>query len=175
MLNKTHVYALTHVDQYNATIHWAHNASLPLHYAGTNKYSAVTLYESTDSGGTFHAARPEPGHLVAASPYLNRDGHLGRGLGSGMPSSVFRDPKDGMYSVMLLTNWGQGILAQKGGQCLVRTSDITDPASWRAYGGAVYRLPRDSLFGSTPRPFSSKRLTQWHTRVRSCATPVERH
>ena len=62
---------------------------------------------------------------------------MGEGLGFGMPSSVFRDPKDGMYSVMLLTNWGQGILAQKGGQCLVRTSDITDPASWRAYGGAA--------------------------------------
>lgn len=147
VLNRTHVYALTHVDQYNATIHWAHNASLPLHYTGTNKYSAVTLYASSDGGGSFRPARPEPGHLVAASPYDNRDGHLGRGLGFGMPSSVFRDPKDGMFYTMLLTNWGRDVLAQKGGQCLLRTSDITDPGSWRAYGGASCSTWSD-------RPFS---------------------
>jgi hypothetical protein len=27
----------------------------------------------------------------------------------GMPSSVLRDPKDGMFYAMLLTNWGRGL------------------------------------------------------------------
>ena len=41
------------------------------------------LFESTDGGGSFRPARLAPRHLVAASPYDNRDGGMGRGLGFG--------------------------------------------------------------------------------------------
>jgi hypothetical protein len=127
VVNHTHVYALAHVDSYNATIHG--------HYSGINLYSSVTLFESTDGGASFHMARPAPSHLVATSPYDNRRGEYGRGPGFGMPSSVLKDPASGLYYVMLLTNWGRDIGDQKGGQCLLRTSDIADPGSWRAWGG----------------------------------------
>eukprot|EP00039_Didymoeca_costata_P013825 m.216468 g.216468 ORF g.216468 m.216468 type:complete len:562 (-) comp15879_c0_seq1:113-1798(-) len=127
VLNSTHVYALAHVDSYNATIN--------SHYTGINLYSAITLFESLDGGASFHLARPPPHNLVATSPYDNRDGRFGRGPGYGMPSSIFRDPQNKMFYTILLTNWGRDVGAQKGGLCLLRASDITDPTSWRAWGG----------------------------------------
>ena len=73
-----------------------------------------------------------------------------------MPSSVLKSPKDGMLYSMFLTNWGRDVGAQMGGQCLVRTSDITDPSSWRAYGGAAsgfsVRVNASPLLRRVPDP-----------------------
>ena len=130
VLNETHVYALTHVDSYNG-----------VHTAGGNVYSDLTLQKSTDGGGSFAQAFPAPHHLVATSPYDNfRNGMLQRGLGLGMPSSIIKDPKSDYLYVMALANWGKSFSAQAGGQCLLRTNDITDPGSWRAWNGANFTV-----------------------------------
>ena len=130
VLNKTHVYALTHVDSYNGE-----------HKAGANVYSDLTLYKSTDGGASFAQALPTPHHLVATSPYDNfHNGMLQRGLGLGMPSSIVKDPKSDYLYVMALANWGQNFSAQAGGQCLLRTNDITRPDSWRAWNGASFTV-----------------------------------
>lgn len=121
------VYALTHVDSLNGTS----QTSKPNNYL----YTSITLFVSTDGGETFQPALPPPGHLIATSPLDNRNGTLGAGIGFGMPSSVLWVPSQGYYYVMLLANWGKDIGPQKGGLCLLRTADIMDPASWRAWTG----------------------------------------
>jgi len=129
VLNETHVYALSHLDSYNGVDGNGH-------YAGRALYSSLLLHESTDGGATFHPVRPPPGHLVATSPYDNRNGSYGNlKPGLGMPSSVLKDPKSQYWYVMAYANWGHDVEAQKGGQCLLRTDDISDPASWRAWSG----------------------------------------
>jgi len=130
VLNETHVYALTHVDSYNG-----------VHTAGGNVYSDLTLQKSTDGGASFAQALPSPHHLVGTSPYDNfRNGMLQRGLGLGMPSSIVKDPKSDYLYVMALANWGSNFSAQAGGQCLLRTNDITKPDSWRAWNGADFTV-----------------------------------
>lgn len=117
------VYALVHVDQYNTTT------------SPQSLYSAVTLFSSADGGATFAPARPPPAHLVATSPFDNRDSKLGRGIGFGMPSSILKDPASPFLYVILLANWGKDVLAQAGGLCLARTADVSDPSSWRGWAG----------------------------------------
>lgn len=132
VLNDTHVYAITHVDSYvyNMTINPPKKALLH------SSYSSLTLQKSTDGGASFAQALPAPLHVVGTSPYDNRDNQLGRGLGLGMPSSILRDPKSDYLYMMALANWGTNTTtAQAAGQCLLRTRDITDPASWRAWNG----------------------------------------
>ncbi len=130
VLNETHVYALTHVDSYNRSLKVVHK----------NVYSSLTLQVSTDGGASFAQAFPAPFHLVGTSPYKNGDGSFGHGLGLGMPSSIVKDPKSDYLYVMALANWGHDIAAQAGGQCLLRTNDITDPGSWRAWNGTGFTV-----------------------------------
>lgn len=139
------VYALAHVDVHNASD------------GGRYVYTAVTLFASSDGGASFAPARPAPGHLVAASPYVNAGGALGAGIGFGMPSSILRDPASGLSYVILLANWGRDVGAQAGGLCLARTADISDPASWRAWAGGdasdfSARLDASPLLAPVPDP-----------------------
>ena len=132
VLNKTHVYALNHVDSYDPA-----QLPLPGHHSA---YSSLTLQVSTDGGASFRQAFPAPHHLVATSPYDHSAAEFNttRGLGLGMPSSILKDPRSGYLYVMALANWGQNVGAQEGGQCLLRTNDITDPGSWRAGNGTGF-------------------------------------
>ena len=130
VLNKTHVYALTHVDSYP-----------PLNVSISSVYSSLTLQISTNGGATFKQAFPAPHHLVATSPYDNRVNQFGiNGLGLGMPSSIIKDPHSDYMYVMALANWGRKAGAQDGGQCLLRTKDITDAGSWRAWNGTGFSV-----------------------------------
>lgn len=147
------VYALVHVDSVNGTS----ETTVPNNYL----YTSITLFASVDGGVSFSPARPPPAHLVATSPFDNRNGSVGSGIGFGMPSSVLwvadADHEDGrgvpaprrtpsppaltggggaFYS-LLLANWGRDVLQQPGGLCLLRTRDITDPGAWRAWNGSA--------------------------------------
>ena len=135
------VYALTHVDTHDAR--------------GAYLYTSVTLFASADGGATFAPARPPPAHLVAATPYDNTNVSTGiKGVGFGMPSSILKDPATGLYYVLLLSTWGQDVRAQKGGLCLLRTADVTDPAAWRAWNGSAFSaaLNASPLLGPVPDP-----------------------
>lgn len=135
------VVALTHVDTHDA--------------AGAYLYTSTTLYASFDGGATFAPARAPPNHLVAATPYNNSGLQTGvRGVGFGMPSSILRDPRSGLYFVLLLSSWGETVHAQRGGLCLLRTADVTDPASWKAWNGSAFSvsLTASPLIAPVPNP-----------------------
>ena len=135
------VVVLTHVDTVDA--------------AGAYLYTSTTLYASSDGGATFAPARVPPAHLVAASPFDNTNVSTGvRGVGFGMPSSILRDPRSGLYHVVLLSSWGETVRSQRGGLCLLRTADVTDPASWLAWNGSAFSvsLTASPLLGPVPDP-----------------------
>ena len=61
------------------------------------------------------------------------------GVGFGMPSSIFHDAQGGgYYYTILLSSWGETVRAQRGGLCLLRAADVTDPTSWRAWNGSAF-------------------------------------
>jgi hypothetical protein len=121
------MYALTHVDSHDED--------------GNYLYTSVTLFSSTDGGETFLPAKTPPYHLVATSPYNNSNISLGvSGVGFGMPSSIFFDNSTKFFYTMLLSSWGKDVLSQKGGLCLLRTEDLTDPSSWLAWNGSSFSV-----------------------------------
>lgn len=97
---------------------------------------SIGLAVSHDGGRTFAHARPPPAHLVAAVPYTYNASQLAYGWGD--PSNVlFRD--DGFYYAAVWNRNAVGL--QAPGVCIMRTADVTDPSSWRAWGGAAYDVP----------------------------------
>ena len=87
-------------------------------------YNGITYVSSTDGGQNFtHTTAPS--HLVAASPYQSPYPTVHTPFGIFGGSNIIK--KDGYYYVMvhleahLLQEWGVGLL---------RTNDLSDPASW---------------------------------------------
>ena len=141
VVNASAVYALTHADSIDA--------------AGQYLYTSVTLFASLDGGLSFAPARPPPAHLVATTPYDNTNVSLGvKGAGFGMPSSILRDPRSGYFYALVLSSWGEPVRAQRGGLCLLRTPDVTDPGSWRAWNGSAFAatLNASPLLGPVADP-----------------------
>jgi hypothetical protein len=96
-------------------------------------YNAITLATSTNGGATFSHATP-PNHYVASIPYQYAAGTGPNGLFS--PSNIQRG-KDGYYYTVVHV---QGRGAQPTGACLWRTRNLSDPKSWRAWGGAGFTV-----------------------------------
>lgn len=143
VVSNSTVYALTHVDSMDAS--------------GQYLYTSITLFSSVDGGESFAPARAPPAHLVATTPYDNTNLSLGvPGVGFGMPSSVFKDPSSAFYFTIVLSSWGRDVRAQQGGLCLLRTADVTDPASWRAWNGSHFSVALNvsPLLGPVPDPDS---------------------
>lgn len=92
-------------------------------------WNALTLTVSTDGGRSFG-----PAHYVAGVPYRFR-GDLGRRAGLFAPSNIVE--RDGWFYAMV---FAEGIGAQKRGVCLMRTRDLGDPASWRAWDGRGFTV-----------------------------------
>ncbi len=97
-------------------------------------YNAVTLAVSTDGGSSFHHA-PPPTHLVASIPYRYAPGS--RPAGIFQPSNIVRNPADDYYYVLLRA---QRYQAQSPGTCVMRTTDLADPRSWRAWDGFGFNV-----------------------------------
>jgi hypothetical protein len=97
-------------------------------------YNAVTLAVSTDGGTTYTHVKP-PDHLVASVPYQYEPGAGPFGIFN--PSNIVRSPDDGFYYALLNV---PSYEAQQGGVCLMRTDDLTDPASWRAWDGSEFSV-----------------------------------
>ena len=95
--------------------------------------NAVTFALSEDGGRHFRQPAP-PAHLVAAPPYRYR-GDAGQRTGYFNPSNIIE--RDGWYYVMLYAE-AQG--AQVRGVCLLRTRELGDPTSWRAWDGAAFEV-----------------------------------
>ncbi len=95
---------------------------------------ALTYSRSDDGGATFVSPDP-PDHLVAAVP--RRYVPDGGTVGIWQPSNIVRNPGDGAYYMLAQIDIHQGS-SNVTGECLLRTDDLTDPSSWRAWDGSGF-------------------------------------
>ncbi|KAG7352493.1 hypothetical protein IV203_008541 [Nitzschia inconspicua] len=97
----------------------------------------IGLGISFDWGHTWqHIAEP-PHHLVAAVPYTYKQEFPAYGWGD--PNNIVRNPNDGYYYV---TVWNRNQVGVQGpGICVMRTNDLMDPKSWRAWNGSKFAVP----------------------------------
>lgn len=94
-------------------------------------WNSVLGFRSVDGGANFSPADPL---VVAAAPFAQDVGQ-GRHRGFFNPSNMFG--KDGyVYAFVSTTGWsGQG-----AGECLIRTRDPMDSASWRGWDGRDFTV-----------------------------------
>jgi hypothetical protein len=88
---------------------------------------------SNDGGRSFHQ-KPPPRHYVAGLPYPYT-GTAGRPTGYFNPSNVIE--KGGYYYAFF---WAEDFRAQRRGVCLMRTRDLADRSSWRAWDGTTFSI-----------------------------------
>jgi hypothetical protein len=128
-LNGSDVFALLHNEYHGSS----HPGMCPSGIFFSCRYNAVTFAKSTN-GGDSYTSPPSPTHLVASLPYpYEPDG--GR-FGVFGPSNIIE--KDGFYYATVLIS--AGYREQRPGVCLMRTKDVSDPASWRAWDGAGFTV-----------------------------------
>jgi hypothetical protein len=97
------------------------------------QYASVVHFTSTDAGASYNITSP-PSQYVAGVPYRYWP-NLGR-HGIAEPSNIVE--KDGFYYTMLLSL--RSTREQRSGVCLMRTRDLGDPTSWRAWDGAGFTV-----------------------------------
>jgi hypothetical protein len=96
-------------------------------------YNAVTLAVSTDGGASFEHAAAPPNHLVAGIPYPYVPDSGPAGI--FQPSNIVHIADEDLYYALLRVQQHQ---AQPQGTCIMRTTDLADPKSWRAWDGAGF-------------------------------------
>jgi hypothetical protein len=97
-------------------------------------WNTVTFAESVDGGYSFETPAP-PQNLVAALPYRYIVGNRDSAYGYGGPTNIM---KVGGFFYSLINEWSYK--AQKGGACLIRTTDVFDPQSWRSWDGKGFNV-----------------------------------
>jgi hypothetical protein len=97
-------------------------------------WNTVTFAESLDGGYSFEVPAP-PQNLVAALPYRYIVGNRTSAHGYYGPTNIM---KVGGFYFSLINEWPYK--AQKGGACLIRTSDVFSPQSWRAWDGKGFNV-----------------------------------
>jgi hypothetical protein len=140
----TTVYALVH-DEYHG---WEHPGQCA---AGTFYikcwYNAITLAVSTD-GGRSYTDHPSP-RLVASVPYRYVPGDGPTGVFS--PSNIVHNPKDGFFYSLVYVNLRDTYV----GNCLIRTTNLADPGSWRAWNsGTSFGTTFVDPYGSNDAPLT---------------------
>ncbi len=93
-------------------------------------YNTITYARSDDGGKSFHQSMPP--RVIAASPYEQEEGQ-GKRRGFFNPSNIMFH--QGYWWTYIYTAGWDG---QRFGSCLFRSSDLSDPDSWRAYDGADF-------------------------------------
>jgi hypothetical protein len=123
-LDGTTVYALVH-DEYQGN---THAGRCPSGVYLSCWYNAITLAVSTDGGNTYVDHFPR---LVASIPYQ----YVADGGPAGVfaPSSIVHNPADGYYYAFVYRATRDSYV----GNCLLRTQDLGDPSSWRAWSGGT--------------------------------------
>jgi hypothetical protein len=91
-------------------------------------FNAITSASSADAGERF-VQQPAPAGLVAAVPYRYVP-DAGRPYGLFQPSNIVK--RDGFYYALLQAeSFGE----QQRGTCVIRSADLSQPRSWRAWDG----------------------------------------
>lgn len=96
-------------------------------------FNSITLAVSSDDGDSY-VHRQAPDHLVAALADRYRAGEGPAGIFS--PSNIVFRPSDGFYYVLFR------IIPYRGrrGISAMRTRDLEDPSSWRAWDGREFSI-----------------------------------
>jgi hypothetical protein len=123
------VYALLH-EEYQGFRHPGMCSSQQFPWCLEN---AITLATSTDGGETYSYSRP-PSHVVASNPYPYAQVLGPHGYSA---SNIVRRAADGYYYTMVNALAYQ---AQQYGTCVMRTRDLSDPTSWRAWDGSAFTV-----------------------------------
>lgn len=95
-------------------------------------WNTITFAQSSDGGYSFSVPKP-PNNLVASVPYPYVKGNLTSAYGYNAPTNILK--VDDYYYAMI-NDWPH--LAQKYGPCLIRTNNVFDPGSWRAWDGSSF-------------------------------------
>ena len=115
-------------------------------------YNGITYARSDDGGRTF-TQRAAPQHVVAALPNPWNPASVPRGAppphGYFTPSNIVRGA-DGAYYSMFMSISDPAASTQ--GQCVMRSEDLADPSSWRAWDGTGYNLPMPSPYDAQGKP-----------------------
>jgi hypothetical protein len=127
--NGNDIYGLVHNEYHVNT----NTALCPSGKSTDCQHASVSLVTSNDGGASYTNTTP-PSQYVAGVPYRYWP-NIGR-HGVAAPSNVIQ--KDGFYYAMLLIP--RGTREQRPGTCLMRTREIADPTSWRAWDGAGFTV-----------------------------------
>ncbi len=122
------VYALVH-NEYHGLAHPGYCGDL---YAEC-RFNSITSAQSSNRGDSYTQA-PAPTHLVASMPYRSVPGDGRYGFFS--PSNIV--VKDGWFYNMILSS--ARYRKQAGGVCLMRTQNLADQKSWRAWDGEGFNV-----------------------------------
>ena len=97
--------------------------------------TSFTLAVSRDGGVTFDHVTEPPGHLLSTLPRQFDD--KGRPSGIRQPSNLVRGPDDAWYLFGNVSDYPDDPAAPFEDQwtCLLRTTDLGDPAAWRYWDG----------------------------------------
>ena len=93
-------------------------------------YNSITYARSDDGGVTF--LQSDPPDVVATAPFQQQVGQ-GRHRGFFSPTNIIKRGRY-WYALIYTTGWE----GQRPGMCVFRTSDIAQPALWRAWNGADF-------------------------------------
>jgi hypothetical protein len=157
------VYAIVHNE-----FHDAHTYASPPCKAGdstpSNKcwYNTLTAATSTNDGTTFTQSSSPSGKLIAAGPEPWNFGAITASypLASyefygyqGGTNIIKRDVDGYYYDIFYRELNPNGATSADAGYCIMRTNNLSDNTSWRAWDGKDYSVTMFSPYnGSTPAP-----------------------
>lgn len=131
-------------------------------------YNALTAAISTDGGARFQRIPGDRG-LLAAIPYRYEDVPRVH-VGYFNPSNIIR--RDGaLYMMMFATE----VMAQKPGNCLMRTDHIADPGAWRGWDGKGFSIAFINPYEASDKPESHVCTPVGGGRLRWPVTSLVRH
>jgi hypothetical protein len=123
-------------------------------------YNVLTHASSLNEGASFTQSSPPPSNLIAAPPDPWNPGAIappfdGGPYFYGYQGSTNVVQKDGYYYTIFVRETDpDNALAAKSGHCIMRTNNLNDPSSWRAWDGKgfdyVMNAPYDSLGNPDP-------------------------
>jgi hypothetical protein len=134
------VFALVH-DEYQGS---THAGKCPVAEYRPCWYNAITFAASRDAGRTF-SQPPVPQRLVAGVPYPYQPGAGPYGL--FQPSNIVLNPKDGYHYSLIRA---EAHADQRQGVCAIRTQDVSNPGSWRAWDGHAFTVQLADPYASPP-------------------------
>jgi hypothetical protein len=151
------IYGLVHEEFHG----WEHPGMCPTQgsFESGCWYNAISLATSKNKGNSYSHATP-PSQLVASVPYTYVPPSApGTGVPYGVfePSNTIYNSSDGYYYALLHLEHYQD---QQVGVCAMRTRNLADPKSWRAWGGSTkgysvtFTNPYTYPYSSTDPPSS---------------------